>query len=80
MSRICPKNAFAIAYNGLSIFLTEFPHMNEEQRAEVHSLIKKYSKPMFYRNKECRPALLCKVRQDGTILITPHTISTLDIS
>ena len=76
--RICPDDMFAIAHNGLSMFLTEYPHMNEAQRTKIQQLIDRFSKPEFYRKKIRRPALLCEARQDGSIFITPNTICTVD--
>lgn len=77
MSRICPNDAFAIAHNGLNIFLTEYPHMNEEQREEIRQLVESFSKPGLHRKKIRRPALICQARQDGSILITPNIVRTI---
>jgi len=68
--RICPPDVFNMAHNGLNLFLTEYPYMDEEQRAKIQQLIEHFSKPEIYRNKVRRPALLCEARQDGSILIT----------
>lgn len=59
------------------MFLTEYPHMSEEQRAKIQELVEHFSKPEFYRKKVRRPALLCQARPDGSILITPNTIRTV---
>lgn len=75
--RICPDDMFTIAHNGLNMFLMEYPHMNEEQRAKIQQLIEHFSKPEISRKKVRRPALLCQVRQDGAILITPKTIDPI---
>ena len=78
MLRICPDDVFSIAHNGLNLFLTEYPHMNEEQKAKIRQLVEHFSKPQFYRKKVRRPALLCQARQDGLILITPKIIRTIN--
>ena len=75
--RDCPDSMFAVASNGLNMFLTEYPHMNEEQMDKIRQLIDHFSKPEIFRKKERRPALLCRARQDGSILITPKTIRTV---
>lgn len=75
-TRICPNDIFTIAHNGLNMFLTEYPHMNEAQKAKIRQLIEHFSKPEFYRKKMRRPALLCQMRQDDAILITPQTIQS----
>lgn len=69
--RICPTDVFREAHNGLNLFLTEYPHMDGEQRGKIQQLVEHFSKPEFYRKKVRRPALLCQARQDGVILITP---------
>lgn len=80
MNRICPDDMFALAHNGLSTFLTEYPHMNEEQMDKIRQLIDNFSKPEIFRKKVRRPALLCRTGQDGAILITPKTLITAKIS
>lgn len=74
MERVCPPEIFSQAHNGLSLFLSEYHHMNKEQVEKIRQLIERFSKPEFYRKKVRRPALLCRVRQDGSILITPNII------
>ena len=78
MNRICPDEVFAIAHNGLNMFLTEYPHMNKEQRAKIQQLVERFSRPEFHRKKVRRPALMCQARQDGSLLITPQIIKTAD--
>ena len=73
MSRICLNEVFTLAHNGLNMFLTEYPHMNEEQMEKIRQLIEHFSKPEYHRNKVRRPALLCRTGQDGAIFITPKT-------
>jgi len=41
----------------------------------VQDFIEHFSKPEFYRKKVRRPALICNVKQDGAILITPDFAS-----
>jgi len=74
--RICPRQAFDMAHNGLNMFLTEYPHMDEKQRAEIRKLIEHFSEPQMYRNKIRRPALSCQMGQDDVIHITSHIVCT----
>jgi len=74
--RISSDYLFSIAYNGLNMFLTEYPHMDEKQREEVCKLVDQFAEPDIYHNKVRRPALLCEARQDGAILITPNFVQT----
>ena len=78
INRVCPDEIFTIAHNGLNTFLTEYPHMSEEQIAEIRQLIEHFAKPEYYRKKMRRPALLCRTRQDGSILITPKIIHAIE--
>ncbi len=54
--------------------------MSEEQRAKIRKLVEHFSKPEIFRKKVRRPALLCRAKQDGAILITPKTLIAGKIS
>lgn len=68
----CHREAFDVAYNGLSFFLTQYPQMNNEQRHQIYALIQFHSLPSNSRNGR-RQALQCQVESDGSISISHLT-------
>ena len=68
---MCPKEAFDVALNGLSFFLSQYPHMDEEQLDQVKSVIRTHSNPYYKQGKLLRQALQCSVGSDGTLHISP---------
>jgi hypothetical protein len=77
MDRICPPDAFREAHNGLSLFLSQYPYMDEAQRAKIRNLIDRFSRPEIWRNKVRRQGLLCRAAPDGVLAITPHFIKSI---
>jgi len=67
---MCPKEAFNEASNGLNFFLSQFPHMDEDQKTKIEDIICLYSQP-FDKKKMYRQALQCSVGSDGTLHISP---------
>lgn len=72
MDRKCPHTMFMEAHNGLNLFLSQYPHMDEEQMAKIRELVDRFSRPDIYRNKIRRQGLLCKSNPDGVLFIAPR--------
>ncbi len=71
---MCPKEAFDVAANGLSFFLSQYPHMNEEQLTKIEEVIRHYAKPEVRRGATRRQPLQCSVGPDGSLHISRHTL------
>ena len=76
MDRTCPPEIFREAHNGLNLFLTEYPHMTEEQIEEICKLVDYFARPQYYHKKIRRPELLCRSRPDGVLLIAPRFVNS----
>jgi len=74
--RDCHSMVFDEAYNGLSVFLTEYPHMNEEQKLKIRNLVKKFSMPLIKGGLLKRPAISCDIQSDWTVIIEPKFLET----
>lgn len=68
----CPHEIFAHIYEGLTLFLSQYPYMDSLQQKQIKELIEYFARPSIRRNIVRRPALLCKADQDGTLTISPH--------
>jgi len=71
IKRICPEEIFTQAHNGLSLFLSEYPHMSKEQRSKICELIEHFALPQYRQRVLRRPGLRCKSRPDGVLFISP---------
>jgi hypothetical protein len=76
--RTCPDFVFREAHNGLNLFLTEYPYMDEAQQEKIRKLIAHFSEPQICRNRVQRPALFCKAGSDGALLITPQFVRKVE--